>query len=60
MLTGLKSEKSDLKRLQIAFEAMDTNKDGTLTKDEFLKATNEIQAFRFKENKVETKWNEVF
>lgn len=58
-MTGLKSEKTDLKRLQRAFEAMDTNKDGTLTRDEFLQATKEIQAMRFKE-KENTKWDEVF
>lgn len=38
---------------------MDTNKDGTLTRDEFLQATKEIQAMRFKE-KENTKWDEVF
>ena len=48
-MTGLKTEKTDLKRLQRAFEALDTNKDGTLSRDEFIKVTSEIQSFKFKE-----------
>ena len=60
LLTGLRAEKSDLKMLQMAFEAMDTNKDGTLTRDEFIKAASQLQEWRFKDKGEEVKWNEVF
>ena len=59
LLTGLRSDKEDLKRLQRAFEAMDINKDGTLTKDEFMSAANQFQTFRFKD-KEGGAWNDVF
>lgn len=34
ILMGLRSQKSDLKTLKIAFNQIDTNNDGTLSKDE--------------------------
>lgn len=39
---------------------MDTNKDGTLTKDEFLFAAKELSTFRFKDKGENIKWNDVF
>lgn len=59
MLIGLRSDKDDLKRLQYAFEAMDANKDGTLSKDEFEQAATLVQTFRFKD-KEDRRWTEVF
>lgn len=38
---------------------MDVNKDGTLTKDEFARAAEELQSFRFKDNQ-QRRWTTVF
>ena len=60
MLTGLRSDRNDLKRLQNAFKAMDTNKDGTLTKEEFLNTATSLSMHKFKEKGQDIKWNQVF
>lgn len=47
LLTGLRSDKDDLKRMQKAFEALDVNNDGTLTKEEFSGYANRVNSFKF-------------
>ena len=40
---GLKAEKSDLNNLQVAFQQLDTDGDGHISKDEFIAAEKKIK-----------------